>query len=107
MPKDTEEEKAEKARVMEIVLKDACLVPMDIMRKCCEAIDMIEEFAEKGSVIAISDAGVGVAFCKAALQGASLNRKYAEELNAEANEMIRVYSKKADQIFDSVNERLK
>ena len=35
------------------------------------------------------------------------NRKYAEELNAEANEMIRVYSKKADQIFDSVNERLK
>ena len=34
MPKDTEEEKAEKARVMEIVLKDACSVPMEIMRKC-------------------------------------------------------------------------
>ncbi len=73
MPRETEEEKAEKARVMEIVLKDACSVPMEIMEKCCEAIDLIVEFAAKGSKLAISDAGVGAAFCKAALQGASLN----------------------------------
>ena len=33
MPRETEEEKAEKARVMEIVLKDACSVPMEIMGK--------------------------------------------------------------------------
>ena len=73
MPRETEEEKAEKARVMAIVLKDACSVPMEIMEKCCEAIDVIKEFAAKGSALAISDAGVGAAFCKAALQGASLN----------------------------------
>mgnify|MGYP000780460696 FL=1 len=30
LPKETEEEKAEKARVMAIVLKDACSVPMEI-----------------------------------------------------------------------------
>ena len=70
MPRATEEEKAEKARVMAIVLKDACSVPMEIMEKCCEAIDVIVEFAAKGSALAISDAGVGAAFCKAALQGA-------------------------------------
>ncbi|MBQ9926352.1 MAG: cyclodeaminase/cyclohydrolase family protein [Lachnospiraceae bacterium] len=117
MPKDTEEEKAEKARVMENVLKDACSVPMEIMKKCCEAIDIIEEFAEKGSVIALSDAGVGAAFCKAALLGASLNvfintksmtnREYAEALNKEAEEMIAIYSAKADAVFASVNDRLK
>lgn len=117
MPKDTEEEKAEKARVMEIVLKDACSVPMEIMRKCCEAIDIIEEFATKGSVIALSDAGVGAAFCKAALYGASLNvfintksmanREYAESLNKEAEEMMAVYGAKADAVFDSVNGRLR
>ena len=45
MPRNTEEEKAEKARVMEIVLKDACSVPMEIMERCCEAIDLIEVFA--------------------------------------------------------------
>ncbi len=65
MPRETEEEKAEKARVMEIVLKDACSVPMEIMEKCCEAIELIKEFAAKGSALAISDAGVGAVFCKA------------------------------------------
>lgn len=65
MPRETEEEKAEKARVMAIVLKDACSVPMEIMEKCCEALDLIVEFAAKGSALAISDAGVGAAFCKA------------------------------------------
>ena len=105
MPRNTEEEKAEKARVMEIVLKDACSVPMEIMERCCEAIDLIEVFAEKGSTLAISDAGVGATFCKAALEGASLNvfintksmknREYADELNKKADEMLSVYTKKA------------
>ena len=102
MPRETEEEKAEKARVMEIVLKDACSVPMEIMEKCCEA---------------ISDAGVGAAFCKAALEGASLNvyintksmknREYAEELNRKCDEMLAVYTVKADEIFRNVLGRLK
>lgn len=117
MPKNTEEEKAEKARVMEIVLRDACSVPMEIMEKCCEAIDIIDVFAEKGSVIAISDAGVGAAFAKAALKGASLNvyintksmadRALAAELNAKCDRMLEEYTGKADAIFDSVLGRLK
>ena len=107
MPRETEEEKAEKARVMEIVLKDACSVPMEI----------IVEFAAKGSTLAISDAGVGAAFCKAALQGASLNvyintksmknREYAEELNAKCDAMLEKYTKIADEVFNSVLGRLK
>ena len=117
MPRETEEEKAEKARVMAIVLKDACAVPMEIMEKCCEAIDVIEEFAAKGSALAISDAGVGVTFCKAALLGASLNvfintksmadKVYAASLNEKADKMIADYSKKADEIFAAVNARLR
>ena len=111
------EEKAEKARVMEIVLKDACSVPMEIMEKCCEAIELIVEFGAKGSKLAISDAGVGAAFCKAALQGASLNvyintksmadREYAEELNKKADAMLEKYTKMADETFESVLGRLK
>lgn len=117
MPRETEEEKAEKARVMAIVLKDACAVPMEIMEKCCEAIDVIEEFAAKGSALAISDAGVGVVFCKAALLGASLNvfintksmadKEYAASLNEKTDKMIADYSKKADEIFAAVNARLR
>ena len=117
MPRETEEEKAEKARVMAIVLKDACAVPMEIMEKCCEAIELIVEFGAKGSKLAISDAGVGAAFCKAALQGASLNvyintksmadREYAEELNKKADAMLEKYTKMADETFESVLGRLK
>lgn len=112
MPKETEEQKAEKARVMEIVLKDACSVPLEIMEKCCEAIDIIEVFAKKGSRLAVSDAGCGAACCRAALLAASLNvfintqsmtdRKFAEETDEKANAMIEAYGKKADAIFDSV-----
>ena len=45
LPKETEEEKAEKARIMEACLRDACSVPMEIMEKCCEAILLQKEFA--------------------------------------------------------------
>ncbi len=117
MPRETEEEKAEKARVMAIVLKDACSVPMEIMEKSCEALELITEFAAKGSALAISDAGVGAAFCKAALQGASLNvfintksmadKEYAAELNAKADAMLEKYTKIADDIFANVTARLR
>ena len=117
MPRETEEEKAEKARVMAIVLKDACAVPMEIMEKCCEAIDVIEEFAAKGSALAISDAGVGVTFCKAALLGASLNvfintklmadRARAAALDARADALLAEFVPRADEVFSAVSGKLR
>ena len=98
MPRETEEEKAEKARVMEIVLKDACSVPMEIMEKCCEAIDLIVEFAAKGSALAIN-VYINTKSMK--------NREYAEELNRKCDEMLAVYTVKADEIFRNVLGRLK
>lgn len=115
LPKETEKEKAEKACVMEVCLKDACSVPMKIMEKCCEAIELHKEFAEKGTAIAISDVGVGVACCRAALLGASLNvfintksmtdKEYAKEMNEKAEKMIETYTKMADEIFADVRKR--
>ena len=117
LPKETEEQKAEKDRIMEACLHEACSVPMEIMVKCCEAIELQKEFAAKGSSLAISDAGVGVAFCKAALQGASLNvfintksmkeRDYADKLNKQAMEMLDKYVPMADEIYESVFARLR
>ena len=59
--------------VMAKVLKEASEVPLEIMRNCCKALDLISEYAQKGSVIAISDAGCAAAMCKAALESAALN----------------------------------
>ena len=44
IPKDD----PDRAEIMENALKTACSVPMDIMRACAEALDIIEEFAAKG-----------------------------------------------------------
>ena len=116
LPSGTDEEKAHKAEVMAVVLKDACEVPMEIMRCCCKAIELIEEYAAKGSVIAISDAGVGATLCASALQGASLNvfintksmadREAAEAFNQEANAMLDKYVPMANEIFSGVRSRL-
>lgn len=102
--------------VMAVVLKQASEVPLEIMRKCCEAIDLIEVYAQKGSVIAVSDAGCGAAICKAALESAALNvfintksmkdRALAESMNAEVNEMLDRYCAKAAGIYGAVAERL-
>ena len=103
--------------VMEKALDVACQAPMDIMRTVCKALDVIKEFAAKGSTLAISDAGVGAVCCKAALQGASLNvfintksmkdRTKAEALEAEANTMLDKYCRLADEIYAVVVERIK
>ena len=115
LPKDTPEQQAEKERVMEAALKEACAVPLQIMEKCGEAIELHREFAAKGTALAISDVGVGVALCKAALQGASLNvfintkamtdRAEAERANARAEELLDKYTDLADEIYSAVAAR--
>lgn len=98
--------------VLEEATITACAVPMHIMELCCQAIDCIAVFAEKGSRLAVSDAGCGAVCCRAALQAASLNvfintkslknRTVAEEMNATANRMLDTYCTKADEIFQTV-----
>jgi len=102
--------------VMEEATVLACQTPIKIMALCCQAIDCIRIFAEKGSRLAVSDAGCGAAMCKAALQAASLNvfintktlknRIVAEELNAKALTMLDTYCPIADGIFNAVKSGL-
>ena len=103
--------------ILEQCLIDACAVPMDIMRILASAIDIHAEMEQIGSALAISDIGVGVASCKAALQGASLNvyintklmknRVYAESIEKEADEILATYCPKADAVFDAVHAKLR
>ncbi len=98
--------------IMEEATLIACSTPMHIMELCCEAIGYIKIFAEKGSRLAVSDAGCGAVVCKAALQAASLNvfintktlknRQVAEEMNEKALTMLSTYGAMADEIFQTV-----
>lgn len=105
-----------KETIMEEALINASAIPIEIMRTVCKTIDVINEFAQKGSEIVISDAGVASACCKAALEGAGLNvfintkimknRKHAVILEKEADQMIKIYSIAADEILKNVKERI-
>lgn len=108
IPKDD----PDRERVLEEATVSACQAPMRIMELCCEAIEAVAVFAEKGSRIAVSDAGCGAVILKAALQSASLNvfintrslkdRATADGLNAKANAMLDQYCAMADGIYDAV-----
>ena len=73
MASHTEEEKQAKEAAMQDSLVAAAQVPLEIAEYTLAALYLLEEYAEKGSTLAVSDAGVGALFCKAALQGAGLN----------------------------------
>ena len=106
-----------RSQIMEEALRTACSVPMDIMRACAEAIDIIGEFAAKGSKLAISDAGCGAILCKAAMQAASLNvfintksmqdRDFAASLEEETDALLAKYTALGDTVYETVVNKLR
>ena len=117
LPSGTEEEKAYKAEVMEARLLDASLVPMEIMEKAAEMLEIMDILADKGSRMAVSDVGVGVQFIRTALLGAVMNvyintksmknREKAEEMNEKAERLIREGTEAADRIYQKVLGQLR
>jgi formiminotetrahydrofolate cyclodeaminase len=102
---------------MENVLRTACVAPLEMMRCCCDAIDLLAEMLQKGSVTLVSDVGVGAVCCKAALIGASMNifintkslsdKGNTASIENEADAMLGKYCALADEISNSVMKRLR
>ena len=117
LPRETPEQQAHKAAVLAEALDGACAVPLDIMDACCEGIRLASDYAEKGSVLAVSDAGCAALFCKAALQASALNvaintklmtdRAHAAALDEKAARMLAEYLPLADEVYQSVASRLR
>ena len=105
-----------RADIMEAGLKRAAEPPLDTMRKCAEALDVIADYSAKGSALAISDAGCAAALCVAAMKAAALNvrintksmmdRDAADKMNAETYELLTKYTKLAEKIYEDVSGRL-
>jgi len=116
MPADTQEQKTEKEQVMEARLLEASLAPLKMMEKASAVLDVVELLEQKGSRMAVSDAGVAAQFARAALTGAVMNvfintksmknREKAQELNDRANRILEEGIKQADRIYSRVLEKL-
>jgi len=112
MPVETDEQKAEKARVMEECLRACCVVPLEIMECCAEGLALLEQFSKKGAKFAISDIACGAYCCMAALESAGANvfinakymqdRDYASDTCDKALELIGKNKVKASSIISTV-----
>ena len=116
LPSATPEEKEHRETVMEEKLLDASMVPVEIMEKSLELLEILDVLADKGSRMAVSDVGVAVQFTRTALLGAVMNvyintksiknREKAEEINQKAKRMIKIGTSQADEIYEKVLAQL-
>ena len=92
-------------------------MPLAILEACGEGIALAAEYAEKGSVLAVSDAGCAALFCKAAMEAAGLNvsintklmadRAKANAFNARADALLAEYAPLADKLYEKLAHQLR
>ena len=117
LPKETKEQQEYKEKVLEEELYKASIVPMNIMETVLKAMKLLDLMGEKGSLIAISDVGVGILFAQAALEGASLNiyinaklmkdKAHKEEMESKADAIIAESNKIKDKVFSNVMGKIR
>ena len=116
MPKGTDEEKSLRREAMQSALKNATLVPFEMMRLCIEAIALISSGLGKVNTSALSDFGVAALCLKTALMGGWLNVKinlssikdeeFVEFHTAEGKLMLDSGVKTVDQIYEWVQDSI-
>ena len=116
MPSETQEEKDAKEKEIQKCLRLAAKVPMELLEMSVKILDFHEELLEKGSMMLISDVGVGVEMVRVAARSAYLNikinTKYMDNVEY-ANTTMDKYKKILDEIdtrcsriYDKVVEAL-
>ena len=112
LPKSTLSEIEHKENIVEKALVGATIVPIEIMGKGVRAIEILARLSEIGNTMLVADAGTGILFCKAALEGASLsvyvntaemkNKQKKEALNQTADHLVEEGSLLADKVYKKI-----
>ena len=110
LPKDTDEEKEERSRVIQDATKEAALVPMEVAEEVASVMETIIYVAHKGNQNAVTDACVAMMAARTCVLGALLNvrinlssikdEKFVDKLKTKADfpesEAIRIEQKLLD-----------
>ena len=106
IPKDDPAREA----TVQAALKQAAEPPYQMMIACGRSLELLEELGDHVSKLMISDVACGALMCRAALQSASLtlyantthmrDRDFAEELEAECEELLATWLPRADAIAE-------
>ncbi|MDE7125619.1 MAG: cyclodeaminase/cyclohydrolase family protein, partial [Muribaculaceae bacterium] len=75
MPKNTEQEKADRENALEAATLNATQVPLRTMKTAYKVFELAKDMAGSGNPNSVSDAGVAALAARAAVLGAALNVK--------------------------------
>lgn len=116
LPVNDDEQKEYKNKVIQSTLKQAVIPPLECIRMSCDIISLLDELSEKGSILALSDVGVGVMCVLAAIKSAWLtvlinlnlmdDVDYVKDLKIEMQILIDNAGDKCNKIYSKVEEKL-
>ncbi|MBK5721077.1 cyclodeaminase/cyclohydrolase family protein [Dysgonomonas sp. Marseille-P4677] len=116
LPKETDEEKAERSRHIQEATKIAAEVPMEVARKAFAIMDIIEQVAEIGNQNAITDACVSMMTARSAVLGAILNVKinlsslkdevYVAQMKKECEQLEKAAIEREQELLNKVSQTL-
>lgn len=117
LPKDFNEDGKNKQDILNPLLKNAAIVPLEVMELCKDTLDMLAKLLHQSSSIVISDVGVAASCARACIESASLNvyintkcisdEEEKEKLEKRANDVLEKYLDISDRIFEEVKNSLK
>lgn len=117
LPRETQAEIQHRQMMIEACLLDAAKSPINLMHCIVPIVFDLERLTEIGSVLAVSDAGSGIIFCKAAADAAILNvyintklmsdKMKAMALNQEAKALQNEITAIAEDALRTVNRKVK
>ena len=107
---------SDREEIMQHALRGAALSPYTLLVDTTKVIDLLERYSKIGSIIVISDAATGAMLAYGALYGEVMNikvntakitdKKFKDDLETKADELLTTYSQKALNIYNYVNERI-
>ncbi|HUE76194.1 MAG TPA: cyclodeaminase/cyclohydrolase family protein [Chloroflexota bacterium] len=116
LPRDTDEQKAERSRLLQRALTVSARVPLRIAERCAALLPVTAEMARIGNPNLISDAGVASVLAEAGLQAAALNVRanlfYISDastratMKAELANYLRDAPVRRDEVLALVTQRL-
>ena len=116
LPRKTAEEKEARKAALQLALREAATVPLTIAERCSQIVDLALPAAEMGNRWAVSDAGVGVLFAQACMEGALLNvyinlasiddQAFVEETRERIEEITAGKAQARDRIMTLVRDKI-
>ncbi|MBN2598972.1 MAG: cyclodeaminase/cyclohydrolase family protein [Candidatus Thermoplasmatota archaeon] len=116
LPKETEEQKAQRKNALQNAMKQAAEIPLETARKCLQILDVALIVAEKGNKNSITDAGVSALLAQTGVQAATLNVRinlssikdedYVQQVTTELQELLQETMQKSAIIIGIVDKNL-